>query len=121
MSNEAEIPSGKRSLASLTGTHPEVEPLKAVVAPATGTDLNRIRFSFTPRACFRFEDSHFEFDSSFIFPRDLTFNAGPLKKLLDKHAGFKLSIFGHTDPVGNDDYNKVLSGRHAGSLRADDP
>ncbi len=40
----------------------------------------------------------------------------PLKKLLDKHVGFKLSLFGHTDPVGKDDYNKVLSGRRAQAI-----
>jgi hypothetical protein len=62
-------------------------------------------------ACFKLEDNNFEFDSSFMTV--LTFDAGPLKDLLDAHPGAKLSIFGHADPSGRDDYNKVLSGRRA--------
>jgi tetratricopeptide (TPR) repeat protein len=45
-----------------------------------------------------------------------------LKKLIDEHTtrGKKppLSIFGHADPVGDDDYNKKLSGRRAAAIYA---
>ena len=33
--------------------------------------------------------------------------------LLKEHPESPLSIFGHADPVGNDEYNKGLSGRRA--------
>jgi hypothetical protein len=46
----------------------------------------------------------------------LTFDAGPLKVLMDKHPGSKISIFGHADPVGKDEFNKVLSGRRAQAI-----
>jgi len=29
------------------------------------------------------------------------------------HPACPLSVFGHADPVGSDDYNKALSGRRA--------
>ena len=93
----------------IAGAHPEVQSLPVFVSPSTADEFNVVRTVLIPRACFRREDNSFDFNSSFVFDID----AGPLKDLLDKHPGSKLSIFGHTDPVGQDDYNKVLSGRRA--------
>ena len=44
------------------------------------------------------------------------FDAGSLKDLLALHPGSKLFICGHADPVWQDDFNKVLSGRRAESV-----
>lgn len=58
---------------------------------------------------------HFGFGSSFIMPTVAT-EVSNLKKLLDQHSGSALAIFGHADPVGDDDSNKKLSGRRAYAL-----
>src|SRR5215510_11956761 len=98
---------------STAGTHPEVQDDPVNAAPADGAEFNTVRARLIPKACWKLEDSHFAFNSSFVMPLDQTFDAGPLKKLLDKHPGAKLSIFGHADPVGQDTFNKNLSGRRA--------
>ena len=102
-----------KSSGSVAASQPEVERPPLLVSPSISEEFNTIRSNLIPNACFSLEDSHFEFDSSFVLPMGLTFDAGPLKDLLDKHPGFKLSVFGHTDPAGKDDFNKVLSGRRA--------
>lgn len=59
----------------------------------------------------------FEFDKSFIRPSVVDV----LKKLeeaLAKHPDGKLMIFGHTDKVGSEQYNKKLSERRAKSVFA---
>jgi hypothetical protein len=65
-----------------------------------------------PIACWRLENLRFEFDSSFVKPE-----AAPelaiLSRLWERHGRPPLSIFGHADPVGDDNYNKALSGRRA--------
>lgn len=65
-----------------------------------------------PVGCWRLEDIRFEFDSSFINPSaaEEFKNLASLAKGL---PGAPPSIYGHADPVGNDDYNKSLSGRRA--------
>jgi len=81
----------------------------AFVAASGGAEHNTLRGALIPHSCFRREDAIFLFDSSFI----ALFDPQPLKVLLDAHPGSKLTIFGHADPVGRDDYNKTLSGRRA--------
>ena len=98
---------------SVSATHPEIQEEPLLVGASTATEFNTLRARLIPRGCFKLEDSHFAFDSSFVLPLDQTFDAGPLKALMDKHPGAKLSIFGHADPVGQDTYNKTLSGRRA--------
>src|SRR4029079_10470752 len=66
-------------------------------------------------ACWRLDDTRFEFDSSFVKPgaaRELKM----LAETRDDQPGATLSLFGHADPVGNDDYNKALSGRRARAI-----
>jgi hypothetical protein len=80
------------------------------VAPtSSGNELNTIRAFLIPHSCFRREDAIFFFDSSFV----ALFDPEPLKVLLQQHPRSKLAIFGHADPVGQDEYNKTLSGRRA--------
>lgn len=90
----------------------ELKPLPILVGPSVADEFNAVRSFLTPTACFRREDNSFDFDSSFPFD----FDAGPLKELLALHPGSKLSIFGHTDPSGRDDFNKTLAGRRAQSI-----
>jgi hypothetical protein len=61
------------------------------------------------------EDVRFDFDSSFINPPAAE-EFKNLATLMKAHPGAPISIFGHADPVGNDDYNKKLSGRRASAV-----
>jgi hypothetical protein len=116
VSEGAKSPVGTVSTASVAAVHETLLEGAIHAAPSAGTEFNRVRPLLVPKACYRLEDSHFEFDSSFILPMGMTFDAAPLKNLLDQHPGCKLAIFGHADPVGDDDYNKILSGRRAQSV-----
>jgi hypothetical protein len=98
----------------LARTHPGIEAVPVRVGPSLGAEFNLVRGFLVPKACFKLEDAHFKFDSSFVVPDG--FDIGPLKDLLDKHPGTKLSIFGHADPTGDDTYNKTLSGRRASAI-----
>src|SRR5262245_9668408 len=100
----------------ITASHPGIEDAPVRVAPSVGAEFNMVRAFLLPKACFKVEDAHFAFDSSFVTPSN--FNVRPLKELLDKHPGCKLSIFGHADPIGDDAYNKTLSGRRASAIYA---
>lgn len=114
-----ELPGRLRRLdgLSVSGDHEVLEAQPIFAAPASGPEANRIRSSLSPRACFKLEDTVFAFDSSFpLFGQ--SFDADPLKELLDENPGARLAIFGHADPSGDDDYNKVLSGRRARAIHA---
>jgi len=106
--------------------HPPTPELKALVGPATGSEQNAVRAAIIPVACWRLEDVRFEFDSSFVVP-GIESELRNLAKLVKDHPpssksdgkpGFPLSVFGHADPVSNDDYNKQLSGRRAIAIYA---
>ncbi len=96
----------------ISASLPELKPLPVFVGPSVGDEFNTVRSFLIPSACFRREDNSFDFDSSFAFD----FDAGPLKELMALHPGSKLSIFGHSDPSGRDDFNKILAGRRAQSI-----
>lgn len=115
-----------------TGTHfaPAANPV--LVGPSTDDQHNVISTSVIPIACWRVDDLRFEFDSSFVRP-ELSNEIGHLATLRDSHkiqieTGAEgdppvsifppLSIFGHADPVGSDDYNKKLSGRRTIAIYA---
>ncbi|MDB5051387.1 MAG: OmpA family protein [Fibrobacteres bacterium] len=82
----------------------------ARVPLAKGKESSRIQLPLRPIACSLLPDHHFEFDSSFIRP-----DAGEsLSRLAAKrkvNPGSPITLFGHADPVGQDDYNKGLSDR----------
>jgi len=112
----ADGPTGKIVFASdhgVFGTFPDFADPLAKVGPSTADQSNRLRVPLIPRACWKLEETNFEFDSSFILPLGLTLDTGRLKELLDAHPKSVLSVFGHADPVGRDEYNKTLSGRRA--------
>lgn len=110
------------SLGGMTGTHPPLDPIEYVVAPSTEGECNSAHLRLIPIACWRVDDVRFRFDSSFpLFdsdsdaanPDDIRAELKALEDLVKANPGAPLSVFGHADPVGNDDYNKTLSGRRA--------
>jgi outer membrane protein OmpA-like peptidoglycan-associated protein len=99
----------------LTGDHPPKTLPPVLVAPATGAEKNLYKDPLITVACWRMDDIRFEFDSSFISP-DASEEFKLLAALRKKHAKAPISIFGHADPVGDDVYNKKLSGRRARTI-----
>ena len=109
------------SNAAVASAQTGAAPLTVFAAPATGDEFNTIGERLVPKACFKVEDLLFDFGLSFIQPE--------MKDHLPKLAQLRndnkvgdlfppLSIFGHADPVGDDDLNKVLSGRRATAFYA---
>jgi hypothetical protein len=96
-------------------------PLAVLAAPATGDEFNTIGERLVPKACFKVEDLLFDFDSSFVRP-EIGAHLPQLAQLRNDNKVQDLfpplSIFGHADPVGNDDNNKKLSGRRAVAIYA---
>ncbi|CAN5409331.1 hypothetical protein BH10PSE17_BH10PSE17_26890 [soil metagenome] len=101
----------------ISGDHPLSETNPARIAPTTEESFNALRRSIGPVACWRVEDACFEFDSSFVVP-EIAGELTHLSRLRKRLPGRPLSVFGHADPVGKDDYNKTLSGRRAIAIYA---
>jgi hypothetical protein len=103
----------------VSGSHPPVKLHTILVGPSTADEFNKIILPLVPIACFRVDDVRFDFDSSFIASnltddqKDIRAELQLLVNLLKKYPQSPLSVFGHADPVGTDDYNKKLSGRRA--------
>ncbi len=118
-------PASRASPRSLAASQdiPDARPF--LVGPTTGSESNLIRARLIPKACWRAEDLLFDFDSSFVRP-DARDELRALRALRDKHKQVDgattlhppLSVFGHADPSGEDEYNKQLSGRRATSIYA---
>jgi len=103
------------TLGGITGDHRPKELPPVLVAPATADEKNTYKDPLVVVACWRMDDIRFEFDSSFVSP-DAREEMQLLAILRKKHPQAPLSIFGHADPVGNDIYNKKLSGRRARAI-----
>ena len=111
------------------GDHVVPELLPLLVAPATQNEFNLVASPIVPIACWRVDDVRFDFGSSFVVP-EAAKELAVLADLREKHkqqlpgAPAKgqiyppLSIFGHADPIGDDDLNKTLSGRRATAVYA---
>ena len=87
------------------------------VATATSKEKNTYRLPLTPIACWRLNNGCFAFGCSFLTPE----SAPEFTKLFQvcrQYPGAPLSVFGHADPVGDDSFNKALSGRRALSVYA---
>lgn len=101
------------------GTHDPADPIELLVGPSTSDQFNTARLPLKVVACFKVDDIRFAFDSSFVGSnsaderKDIRAELQLLVSLLQKHPESPLSVFGHADPVGTDDYNKQLSGRRA--------
>jgi peptidoglycan hydrolase-like protein with peptidoglycan-binding domain len=105
---------------AVSGSHPELEALTVPAASAKQTESNKIVAPLRPVGCWSMGDTRFAFNSSFLAPSAA--EEFPLLARVREENGQiirgkktypPLSIFGHADPVGNDDYNKQLSGRRA--------
>jgi len=115
----------KTSEGGLSGSH-AVPGLKDVpIATATAAEKNTIVMPLRPVGCWSMGDVRFAFDSSFIAPdaaEEFALLAGVRednKETIDQQDVYPpLSIFGHADPVGQDDYNKQLAGRRARAVYA---
>lgn len=122
--------------------------LRVLVGPATEKQHNTIRPGLFPIACWRAEDMNFEFGSSFPMPdlapgmaafKEIfdshTLTDEQVKQqvqpLAEQPGGQQpqptttpisrtppVSLFGHADPVGNEEYNKTLSGQRAQAIYA---
>jgi len=110
----------------IAAKHTPVQEHVGLVGPTTQNEFNTLRAGFIPVACWRVEDFRFAFDSSMVEP-EIAVELEHLTQLLEEHPppsktrpapGFPLSVFGHADPTGNDDYNKTLSGRRAKAIYA---
>lgn len=111
----------------VAGSHADAAPFQFMVAPTTGSEFNTARMPLIPIACWRVDDILFAFDSSFVTP-DIAPELQVLSGLRKQHSKNEsatgttlfppLTIFGHADPVGSDDYNKALSGRRATTIYA---
>src|SRR5689334_11019114 len=110
-------PRSSGSAGGATGLHPGANRRLLPVAASTQSGRNTLRFSLLPVACWKLEDLRFDVDSSFIKP-DGVEEFAALLELRRQHPGCPISIFGHADPSGSDDYNKTLSGRRALAVHA---
>ncbi|MCB9898489.1 MAG: peptidoglycan-binding protein [Planctomycetes bacterium] len=109
-------------------THPGRFELPLLVAPVPDESRTEsvatIRPMLVTTGCMNLSNRGFDFDSSFVSPRArsrfLAF--GKMMRHLATHdpTGQKrlppIAIFGHTDPSGDPEYNKTLSGRRAKSV-----
>ena len=103
------------------------EPRALVAATNSKTEHNAIRPALIPFACWRADDMRFDFESSFVRP-EIELEMASLRDLIERHtlADAKggephkpaLTVFGHADPTGGDDFNKALSGRRAQAIYA---
>jgi hypothetical protein len=110
-SSEADLDGG------VAASHAETEPRPLLVAPTLEVAVNTVRAFLIPVGCWRLDDLRFDFDSSFV-RASAKKEMGLLNDLIKKHPKAPLSIFGHADPVGDDTYNKTLSGRRARAIFA---
>lgn len=100
------------SVHGVFGSHPEEDDPGAIVAPSTGKEFNTIRRPIQVVGCALLPDNHFLVDSSEISPSAAE-GLRRLSALMQEHPDSRISVFGHADPVGEDEYNKTLSGRRA--------
>lgn len=98
-------------------THDNFSVPPVLLGPATGAESNAYRAGLIPLACWRVEDIRFDFDSSLVKP-DIVDEIRQLARLVKAYPECPLSIFGHADPSGDDDYNKKLSGRRSQAIYA---
>ncbi len=101
-------------------TQPNRASLPVLVAPTTSDRAaahNLIRQELVIVACANLKEYNFQFDSSVVLAKARN-GFSSLGKLIAKHQGAPLSIFGHTDPEGPIPYNQSLSERRAKAIFA---
>jgi hypothetical protein len=112
------MPYGNKKLESgHAASHPPQEPRVVYLSPATGTEKNVISDPTKPEACWKLDDGRFDFDSCFVKPQAKA-ELAELAALRAAHPGCPMSLFGHADPTGDENYNKSISGRRAEAIYA---
>jgi len=101
----------------MASSHPSQMALPVLVGPSTADERNTIRDGLQPVACWRMDDIRFEFDSSFVKP-EAKEEMAHFARLKKNYPNCPVTLFGHADPVGNENYNKQLSGRRAKAIYA---
>lgn len=99
----------------LEGATPIVVLEPILVGPTTDQETNSLSEPLLPIACVRLDDLRFAFDSSHVAPK-ASKELGFLDRRRKETPGMPATVFGHADPVGEDDYNKKLSGRRAQAI-----
>jgi hypothetical protein len=109
----------------VSGSLAPADDLQLLVGPTTSDQFNKARLRLIPVACWRVDDIRFAFDSSFV-ALELNKEIQHLSDLREQHKKVDaksgsvlfppISLFGHADPVGDDTYNKFLSGRRAAAI-----
>jgi hypothetical protein len=90
--------------------------LPLYVAPTSeGDHHNAIGPPLAPIGCWRLEAARFDFDSSVVRP-EARAELALLAALMGRMGTPVPAVFGHADPVGDDEYNKTLSGRRAAAV-----
>jgi len=116
--------------AGIVASHPRRAELPVLVAPIPdeqkAKSFNAIRAQLVTIGCLRIFKDGFAFDSSVVSPE----SEGSFTKFAKLMQALKkqddadpkrfppCSVFGHTDPTGDDAYNKTLSGRRARAVYA---
>src|SRR5215467_4971043 len=100
---EFEVLTG-RTVGGLAARQEPAYTPSVLAAPATGSGKNTYRDALIPLACWRLEDIRFGFDDSFLAPESAA-EFRLLHELRSDHPKAPLSVFGHADPAGKDDYN----------------
>ncbi len=101
----------------VTGTHKVQAQTQWLVAPALRNERNVIRLRPIAVACARFNRRSFDDGTSLMTPSAKSVVLR-LAQLCDAHPGARLSVFGHSDPTGDDERSKVSSDRRAMSVHA---
>ena len=114
-----ELPADARlaSVGGFSADHPEPELLPVLVATATKNEKNTIRMELIPIACWKLNDFRFDGGLSFVRP-EAQREMAILAALVKDKPGAPLSVFGHADPIGCGEENKLLSGRRAAAVYA---
>src|ERR1051325_10971190 len=106
---------GNDSEGGVAARHPPLPVSPVLVGRTIADRRNTIKAVLFPIACWRLDDLRFESGCSFVKP-EATQELMNLAVLRQGHTGAPVSIFGHADPVGDDEKNKKLSGRRAAAV-----
>ena len=98
-------------------SHPLGDVDALCVATTAEDGRNTLAEPLVPVASWRMDDIRFQFDSSFIRP-EAADEFTLLAVLGKEHPEAPITLFGHADPVGDDAYNKKLSGRRVVAVYA---
>jgi len=98
-------------------SHATSTSLPVYAATSTGGEKTVIKEELKTVDCWRLDDVRFKFGSAFVKPESKA-ELEELKVIRDANVGAPLSVFGHADPVGDEEFNKTLSGWRAEAVYA---